>query len=115
MYIQEGLSIVAIIAQHLIEAGVPTPNEQHGIGPRRKRSTGVWQPSSLYDLLSNEAYIGTLYYGKRERLPSPNNPDRKMVEKRLALEALNISVLWHPDKPLEIAGSIPADIASNMF
>jgi len=34
-------------------------------------------------------------------------------EKRLALEALNISVVWHPDKPLEIRGSIPVDIASN--
>src|SRR5215813_4194613 len=69
MYIQEGLSIVAI-AQHLTEAGVPTPNEQHGIGPRRKRSTGVWQPSSLYDLLSNEAYIGTLYYSGFTNLSS---------------------------------------------
>jgi hypothetical protein len=38
-----------------------------------------------------------------------------MAEKRLALETLNISVLWHPDKPFEIAGSIPEDIASNTF
>jgi hypothetical protein len=38
-----------------------------------------------------------------------------MTEKRLALEALNISVLWHPDKPLEISGSIPVDIASDTF
>jgi len=34
-------------------------------------------------------------------------------EKRLALEALNISVVWHPENPLEIRGSIPIDIASN--
>jgi len=27
-------------------------------------------------------------------------------EKRRALEALNITVVWHPNKPLEIQGSI---------
>ena len=36
-------------------------------------------------------------------------------EKRLALDALNISVVWHPEKPLEIRGSIPIDIASNTY
>src|SRR5262245_3156529 len=36
-------------------------------------------------------------------------------EKRLALAALNISVVWHPEKPLEICGSIPIDIASNTY
>ena len=30
-----------------------------------------------------------------------------MDEKRLALESLHITVVWHPDKPLEIHGSIP--------
>jgi hypothetical protein len=35
------------------------------------------------------------------------------AEKRLALEALNIAVVWHPDKPLEITGSIPVDIATD--
>ncbi len=34
-------------------------------------------------------------------------------EKRLALNALNITVVWHPDKPLEIQGSIPVAIASD--
>jgi hypothetical protein len=35
------------------------------------------------------------------------------AEKRLALEALNITVVWHHDKPLEIRGSIPVEVASN--
>jgi hypothetical protein len=60
IYTQEGLSIIAI-AQHLTAAGVPTPNEHHSIGPRRKRNAGVWQPSSLHEILSNEAYMDTLY------------------------------------------------------
>jgi hypothetical protein len=32
-----------------------------------------------------------------------------MEEKRLALSALDITVYWHPDTPLEIHGSIPVD------
>ena len=34
-------------------------------------------------------------------------------EKQLAMEALNITVVWHPEKTLEIRGSIPVAIASN--
>ena len=36
-----------------------------------------------------------------------------MDEKRLALDALNIVVTWHPGQPLTIQGSIPVDIDSN--
>ncbi len=36
-----------------------------------------------------------------------------MEEKQQALEALDIRVTWHPEKPLHIRGSIPVDIASN--
>src|SRR5262249_35260636 len=35
------------------------------------------------------------------------------AEKRLALDALNIRVVWHHNKPLEIHGSIPVAIASD--
>lgn len=34
-------------------------------------------------------------------------------EKRLALEALNITVTWHPENPVQIHGSIPVGIASD--
>ena len=36
-----------------------------------------------------------------------------LEEKRLALETLNITVVWHPEKLLEIRGSIPVVIVSN--
>jgi hypothetical protein len=39
-----------------------------------------------------------------------NLGDFSMVEKQRALEALNISVVWHPNKPMEIRGSIPVGI-----
>ena len=81
MYTKEGLSINAI-AQLLTRTGVPTHCERRGIGPRRKLSTGGWHPSALHDMLTNETYIGTLYYGKRERKASPNNPDRKTAWRR---------------------------------
>jgi hypothetical protein len=36
-----------------------------------------------------------------------------LAEKRLALAALNITVTWHPDKPLDIQGSIPVTIETD--
>ena len=33
-----------------------------------------------------------------------------MEEKHLALDALNITVIWYPDNPLEIRGSIPVGV-----
>jgi len=36
-----------------------------------------------------------------------------LEEKQLALEALNMTVVWHPEKTLEIRGSIPVAIVSN--
>src|SRR5262249_54498266 len=36
-----------------------------------------------------------------------------LAEKRQALEALNLTVTWHPEQPIEIRGSIPLDISSN--
>jgi site-specific DNA recombinase len=76
MYTKEGLSINAI-AQHLTRAGVPTHRDRRGIGPARKLNAGVWHPASLHDLLTSETYIGTLYYGKTERISSATNPDKK--------------------------------------
>ena len=76
MYVQEELSINAI-AQELTRARIPTHRDRRGIGPARKLNPGVWHPASLYDLLTNETYIGTLYYGKTERLASPKNPKKR--------------------------------------
>jgi len=36
-----------------------------------------------------------------------------LEEKRQALKALNITVIWHPGKPLKIHGSIPVTIPTN--
>jgi hypothetical protein len=40
-----------------------------------------------------------------------NLRDFSMKEKQLALEALNITVVWHPEKDPDITGSIPIGIA----
>ena len=37
-----------------------------------------------------------------------------LEEKRRAIEALNITVVWHPNKLLEIQGSIPIEIQGNI-
>ncbi|HEY5866189.1 MAG TPA: hypothetical protein VI542_11710 [Candidatus Tectomicrobia bacterium] len=36
-----------------------------------------------------------------------------LEEKRRALEALNITVIWHPEQPLTIRARPPVDIASS--
>jgi len=36
-----------------------------------------WPPGSLHEILRNETYVGTMYYGKTERLPGLSNPDKK--------------------------------------
>ena len=37
-----------------------------------------------------------------------------MEEKHLALDARNITVIWHPDKPLEMRGSMPVGVGYSM-
>jgi len=36
-----------------------------------------------------------------------------LEEKRRAMDALNITVIWHPEKPPEIHGSLPVEIITN--
>jgi len=36
-----------------------------------------------------------------------------LEEQRRALDALNITVIWHPGEPPEIHGSIPVGIVTN--
>ena len=43
--------------------------------------------------------------GKAMKLQQGEVQRFDLAEKRLALEALGTTVIWHPDKPLEIRGS----------
>jgi site-specific DNA recombinase len=47
----------------------------------------VWHTSAVADILRNEAYTGTMYYGKRENAPGKANPDRKTRHRHLPREA----------------------------
>jgi hypothetical protein len=63
MYVQ-GMPIRAI-ARQLTQEGVPTLLDRRpGNGGRKVRSSGIWEPSSLYKILTYEGYTGTAYYGK---------------------------------------------------
>ena len=37
-----------------------------------------------------------------------------LEEKRLAIEALDITVTWYPEKPIEITGSIPVNVETDL-
>jgi site-specific DNA recombinase len=76
LYVDAGYSTKAI-AQLLTKERVPTQRDRRGKGPKRKFAPGVWHPGSIYDIVTNEAYIGVVYDNKRERQPHPDNPDKK--------------------------------------
>lgn len=60
-YVYSGETTTAI-ARRLTEMGVPSPGDV--LGRARKRERGIWTQSTLYKLLRQEAYAGT-WYGQR--------------------------------------------------
>jgi hypothetical protein len=36
-----------------------------------------------------------------------------LADKRLALEALGVEVVWHPERPLVITAHLPVTVATN--
>jgi site-specific DNA recombinase len=76
MYVNDGLSLKEI-ARQLTRDKVPSCWDRRNYRLPRKYGTGVWYESAVTRILSNTAYIGTLYWGKHERQRSPNNPDKK--------------------------------------
>lgn len=61
-----GLS-VQDIARQLTQAGVFTRvDRRQDNGGRKERAPGVWEPKSVYNILTNGGYTGTVYYGKWE-------------------------------------------------
>lgn len=70
-FVAEGLTLYQI-ARRLNQRQVPTYHARHGLRP-----TSCWYISSVYQILMNTAYIGTLYYGKTTRLPSRTHPNKR--------------------------------------
>jgi DNA invertase Pin-like site-specific DNA recombinase len=61
------LSVVKI-ALKLQEMQIPTPRDRNlsktGSKANKKRAHAEWSPSTIYDMLEQEAYIGTFYHNK---------------------------------------------------
>jgi site-specific DNA recombinase len=72
LYVEDERSTTESIAALLTREGIPTP-----MGTQRAFPSGVWHPATVAHLLRNETYIGRMYDGKRQRVASKNNPDRK--------------------------------------
>ena len=71
----DGMSQEAI-ASLLTREGITPPGDLKP-GPGRRLKVSVWHQSSVQGILHNTAYVGTLYYGKWQRIPGKRNPDRK--------------------------------------
>lgn len=72
MYAEDGLGTVAITNRLNAEGIKPRDNSFQFTARRSYR--GVWSPSSVLSIVSNEAYTGTAYYGKTRR-EVRRNPD----------------------------------------
>jgi site-specific DNA recombinase len=64
-----GMSLRAI-ARQLTAEGLPTPLERRAVDRTWRRfPPGTWQPTTIRDLLTAEAYTGRAAWGKRQNLP----------------------------------------------
>src|SRR5262249_2123212 len=61
--------------------GVPTSR-----GHQRTLSAAVWHPATVTSILHNTAYIGRLYEGKTQRLPSEKDARKKTRIRRMPRE-----------------------------
>jgi site-specific DNA recombinase len=81
MCVQSGLSTHAI-AERLTRERVPTQRDRRARGPSRTLAVGTWQPSSVYLILKNATYTGTMHYGKTANTYGTTNPDKKTTHRR---------------------------------
>ena len=74
-YTTEDLSQESI-ARRLTEDGVPTPGECRP-GTVYRLEARVWHQSAVAQILTNESYVGTMYYGKKTRIDGLTDTARK--------------------------------------
>jgi site-specific DNA recombinase len=83
-YVTEGLSQEAI-AKRLTEDGIPTPGERRP-GTVYRLEVRLWHQSAVAQILTNESYVGTMYYGKKTCIAGSTNTHRKTRYQRLDRE-----------------------------
>ena len=83
-YVTDGLSQEAI-ARRLTEDGIPTPGERRP-GTAYRLEIRLWHQSAVAQILTNESYVGTLYYGKKTRIEGLADTNHKTRYKRLDRE-----------------------------
>jgi len=64
------------IAALLTQEGITPPGARRP-GPGRRLPVQLWHQSAVHRILHNTAYVGTLHYGKRQRVPGKRNPDKR--------------------------------------
>jgi site-specific DNA recombinase len=83
-YVTEGLSQEAL-AKRLTENDIPTPGERRP-GTVYRLEVHLWHQSAMAQILTNESYVGTMYYGKKTRIEGLANTNHKTRYKRLDRE-----------------------------
>jgi len=69
------------IARRLTEEHLPTKRDRHPhSGGSKSAGVGVWHRDSVYSILTNETYIGKLFWNKRRRVTASNQVPRAREE-----------------------------------
>lgn len=66
------------IAKRLTEMGIPTYQDTHGKG-FKKRRYGEWIKATVAQMLNNETYAGVWYYGRRNSRTGENAPPEHWI------------------------------------
>jgi site-specific DNA recombinase len=79
LYLSDGMTTRGIAYQLTRERILSKGDRDHTMG-RKKYGKGVWSAASLYRILNNEAYIGTMYWNKYQRVSKTRKRPRDRAE-----------------------------------
>lgn len=90
LYVEEHLGYVAI-ANRLTTQQIPTRSDTEQFAARRSKASGVWNMSTVRNILSNRVYIGELLWGKEEIIiPVPAIIDTQLYQRAQEQKTQNI-------------------------
>lgn len=71
------------IKDRLIEMGVPTYQDTHSGGRKKKRGYGEWIKTTVAQIMNNEVYAGAFHYGRRNSRTGTKAPREKWITVRV--------------------------------
>ena len=92
-----GMSLHAI-QRELTRLAIPTPSERHPVKTysRKLRKAGEWGRSTIFNILQNECYTGSWYYGKQS--PIAPNSDKMVTNSKDTWIRVGVPAIVTPEQ-----------------